>query len=59
MPDTHVPINHERPAIHLIHNSSAVLLELPVSVVQGTYLSRLQPARNAVEMEGMLSTRLA
>ena len=31
-----------------------VLLKLPVSIVQWTYLSCLQPARDTVEMEGVL-----
>lgn len=33
---------------------TTVLLEFPVSVVQGADLTRLQPSRDAVEMEGML-----
>jgi hypothetical protein len=33
---------------------AAVLLELPVSVVQGADLSGLQPARNAVEVKCVL-----
>lgn len=32
----------------------AVLLELPLSVVQWAHLARLQPTRDAVEMEGVL-----
>lgn len=33
---------------------SSILLELPVSVIERTDLSCLQPSRYAVEMEGML-----
>jgi hypothetical protein len=33
---------------------SAVLLEFPVSVVQGADLTSLQPTRDAVEVEGVL-----
>jgi hypothetical protein len=33
---------------------SAVLLELPVSVVKGADLSCLEPSRDAVEVEGVL-----
>ena len=36
---------------------SAILLELPVSVVQGTDLTGFQPTRDAVEVEGVLSER--
>lgn len=35
----------------------AVLLELPLPVVQRAHLTSLQPARNAVEMESVLHTR--
>ena len=35
--------------------SSTVLLEFPVSVVEWTHLPRLQPSRNAMEMEGMVA----
>lgn len=31
-----------------------VLLELPISVVERTHLTRLQPSGNAVEVEGVL-----
>jgi hypothetical protein len=41
--------------ISLLPHLSAVLLELPVSVVQRADLSRLEPSRDAVEVEGMLS----
>jgi len=34
---------------------STVFLEFPVSVVQGTYRSCLQPSLNTVEMEGMVA----
>lgn len=34
---------------------ATVLLELPVSVVQWAYLSCLQPPRDAVEMEGVIT----
>ena len=37
--------------------SSSVLLEFPVPVVQGADLSCLQPARDAVEVEGVLLKR--
>lgn len=33
----------------------AVLLELPVTVVQGTYLSSFQPAADTVEVEGVVA----
>lgn len=36
-------------------HSVAILLELPFSVVKWAYLSGLQPARNAVEMECMIT----
>eukprot|EP00416_Gambierdiscus_australes_P039667 CAMPEP_0171094526 /NCGR_PEP_ID=MMETSP0766_2-20121228/41428_1 /TAXON_ID=439317 /ORGANISM="Gambierdiscus australes, Strain CAWD 149" /LENGTH=84 /DNA_ID=CAMNT_0011553183 /DNA_START=83 /DNA_END=333 /DNA_ORIENTATION=+ len=35
--------------------SAAVLLEFPLPVVQGTDLPRLQPARDAMEVEGMVA----
>lgn len=35
---------------------SAVFLEFPVSVVQGTYRSGLEPSGNAVEMESVLDS---
>lgn len=34
--------------------SSSVLLELPVSVVEGADLTCLEPTRDAVEVEGVL-----
>lgn len=33
----------------------AILLKLPLSVVQGTHLSGLQPARDAVEMKRVIA----
>jgi hypothetical protein len=33
---------------------ATVLLELPISVVKRADLTRLEPARNAVEVEGVL-----
>ncbi len=36
-------------------SSATVLLEFPVSVVQGADLAGLQPSGDAVEVEGMLS----
>ena len=35
-------------------SSAAVLLELPVTVVKRADLARLEPARDAVEVEGVL-----
>jgi hypothetical protein len=43
----------------LMHHLSSILLELPVSIVKRAHLSGLQPAGNAVEMEGMLRHSLA
>jgi len=37
------------------HPLSTILLELPVSVVEGADLTRLQPAGNAVEMESVIT----
>jgi hypothetical protein len=37
-----------------VTTSTTVLLELPVPVVEWTDLARLQPPRNAVEVESML-----
>ena len=36
----------------------AVARELPVSVVEGTHWSALEPARDAVEVEGVLHERV-
>jgi hypothetical protein len=36
---------------------TAILLELPISVVEGTDLAGLEPAGDAVEMESMLAPR--
>lgn len=36
----------------------AVLLELPLAIVQWTHLARLQPPRDAVEVEGVLQRRV-
>lgn len=40
--------------IAMAEHLSTVLLELPVPVVQRADLSRLEPSRNAVEMECVL-----
>ena len=37
------------------YSSFSVLLELPVPVVQWTYLSRFEPSRNAMEMESVIA----
>ncbi len=36
------------------HISTTILLKLPVSVVQGTDLTRLEPARDAVKVKSVL-----
>jgi hypothetical protein len=36
---------------------TAILLELPISVVEGADLTGLEPPRDAVEMESMLAPR--
>lgn len=35
--------------------SSSVLLELPFAIVEGTDLARLEPARDTVEMESVVT----
>lgn len=42
------------PNIHRRKSLTAVLLEFPISVVEGADLTRLQPTGNAVEVEGVL-----
>ena len=37
-------------------NEEHILLQLPFAVVQRTNIPSLQPARDAVEVEGMLQT---
>lgn len=39
--------------------STTVLLKLPVTVVQWAHLAGLEPARNTMEMEGVLVKMLA
>lgn len=36
-------------------NSASILLKLPLAVVQGAYLPRLQPSADAMEMEGVVA----
>jgi hypothetical protein len=57
--------DHTRPAfvvrvVHRLHlavprSSTTVLLELPVSVIERTNLTSLKPARDAMEVEGVLN----
>ena len=54
--DTHSISSCEIFTISLKHSSITNLLICPVSVVQGTNISRFQPPRNAVQMEGMIAS---
>jgi len=38
-----------------VHDLPAVLLQLPFTVIQRADVSRLQPARNAMEVEGVVA----
>jgi len=56
---TPVPCTHRMTGATSAHPppaSAAVLLELPVAVVERADLSGLEPSRDAVEMEGVLLT---
>ena len=52
-------IQSKKNILHELHTSEAmlvsVLLELPVPVVEGTDLSGLEPAGDAVEVEGVVT----
>ena len=45
------------PSSSLIEQLPAILLELPIPVVEGTDLAGFEPSRNAVEVEGVLRNR--
>jgi len=42
--------------LRLVKDLTAVLLELPISVVEGANLASLQPSGDTMEMEGVLAT---
>jgi hypothetical protein len=43
--------------LRLVKDLTAVLLELPISVVEGANLASLQPSGDTMEMEGVLATQ--